>query len=368
MNTDDTKNWISILGEFVDKDLEKEFFSYDMARTKKYLKPVLLILGILYFLFIIPDYFNIKNFGILMAILVNRILFLLLVLALYLTLDKFRNYEFLAYIITAYEITGIISFLLILGQYQSPNFLIQAFGVIIIVYGIFLVPNKLINTLIASILIIVAFLILSSYYVKVIKFSEYSAGVVYILIALVLSSIASFRNNYYNRKQYFYSKELFNLSVIDQLTGIFNRTKFNSELKQWLDYFKTHNAALSIVIFDIDNFKNINDTFGHLVGDDVIVKIANITMGSIRQNDLFARWGGEEFVLLLPNTDKHQAIELAERLRELIANNIFNLAGRVTCSFGVAIAREGDNATILLNRADNFLYEAKKAGKNMVVS
>lgn len=368
MNLDKQEYSISTLGEFANKNFEKEFFNYYFKRVIRYIRPMTLVFGLLNMLFIIPDYFLIKNSRIFLTILAIRTMVLLLTFILFILIKKVKNYTNFAYGITISEILIVISFLVIFGQYELPNFLIQAFGVMIIILGIFLIPNKCINSLIASLIISITFFILSAYYIKEIKFAEYSAGIVYILIVLFLSSIASFLNSYYNRKQYAYSRELLTLSTTDPHTGIYNRVKFNEELEKWLDYSKRYRTHFSVIIFDFDNFKNVNDTFGHLIGDKVIVETVNIIKDSIRQTDVFARWGGEEFVLLFPNTNRQQALELIERLRILISDNIFEKAGNVTCSFGLAMFEESDNGDTLLNRADELLYVAKREGKNRVAS
>ena len=183
-------------------------------------------------LFIIVDYFLIKNPVIFMAILANRIIVLLSAIILFITIKKITDYTNFAYLVTFFEIIAVISFLVILGQYESPNFLIQAFVVMVIILGIFLIPNKWVNTLTASLIISIMFFALSAVYLKEIKFAEYSAGIVYILIIIVLSGISAFRNSYNNRKQYVYSSELLILSTADPLTGLYNRVKFDEELKK----------------------------------------------------------------------------------------------------------------------------------------
>jgi two-component system, cell cycle response regulator len=368
MKLDKKEHSISKFCEFTDKNLEKEFFEFDMGQAIRYIRPVGMVLGILYMLFIIPDYFLIKNSKIFIAILINRSAFLLLVIFLFFTIKKLKSYKVLAYWITVYESVGIISFLVIFGQYETPDFLIQAFGVMVIILGIFLVPNKWVNTLATSLIVSTTFFMLSVYFIKEIKFAEYSAGIAYIFMVLILSSIASFCSSYYKRKQFIYSKELLKLSITDSLTGIYNRAKLDEELKRWIEYSERHKTPLSLVLFDFDNFKEINDTYGHMIGDKVIIETVNIIKSSIRQTDMFARWGGEEFVLLLTNTDMQQALELTEKLRELVSNNVYENVKNVTCSFGLVICKENDNADTLLNRVDKLLYIAKTAGKNKVVS
>ena len=212
METKNKEKRISILGEFVDRNFEKEFIDNYLGRTKRYFRPIILALGILYMLFIIPDYFVIKNHEILKVVLANRAIFLLSIIVLFIASKKVKNYTKLAYWITIYEIFAAISFLVILGQYDSANYLIQSFGVMVMILGIFLLPNKWVNTVIASLLASTTFFILSLYYIKGIKPAEYYVGLSYIIIVLVLSSISSYLSNYYNRKQYAYSRELLILS------------------------------------------------------------------------------------------------------------------------------------------------------------
>jgi diguanylate cyclase (GGDEF) domain len=359
-------NEISFLGEFKDKALEREFFNHDMKRASRYIRPVILALGFLYMLFIIPDYMLIKNRDTFYCILLNRAGFLFLVLLLYFKMKKMTDYTILAYWITAYELIATFSFLLILNKYESPNYLIQSFGVMIIILAVFLVPNRWINMQIVSFFIIIMFLMLSVHYFKGLKASEFSAGIVYIIIAAVLNSIASHRTSYYKRKQYIDSKTLLSLSITDPLTGIYNRAKFDDELEKWVDYSVRYVAPLSLVLFDFDNFKMMNDNYGHLFGDKIMLEIVAIIKKEIRQTDVFARWGGDEFVILLPNTDSKQALELTERLRNSIESNKFDKIKKITCSFGLANLKTNENAGALLHRADKLLYKAKKQGKNQI--
>lgn len=357
---------ISVLGTFFDGTLEREFFDDYMMKSLRYIRPIILTFGILNTLFTIPDYFFAKDHQAFLNILTSRVIFLLFILLFFFIINRFRNYKLLALWITVYEILGSISFLFIFGQYGQPNFLIQAFGVIVVILVIFTVPNKWIYMLGASVFVSIAFFIFARYTMSEIACSDYLAGIVYVLVVLILSSMGAFRSNYYSRQQYITSKELLNLSSIDGLTGIYNRTKWDRELDYWLTYSKRYHTPLSVIFFDIDDFKNINDLFGHLAGDRAIVQVAEIVKSGIRESDVFARWGGDEFMLLLPNTDMQQALALAERLRVSVSSHHFEDAERITCSFGLAVARETDSADRLVSRTDQLLYTSKLKGKNLV--
>lgn len=357
---------ISWIGEFVDRNLEQEFFDDHMAQNLKYIRPTVLVFGILYMLFIVPDYLFISDRKTLLGILANRAVFFILMLIFFFATKKYDNYRLLPRWITAYEILCGISFIIIFNQYPSPDFIIQAMGVIIMISAIFIAPNKWINMLIASGFISASFFVFSRFRMRELPISEFSAGVVYILIILVLFGFISLLYNCNDRKKYAYSKELLNLSAIDRLAGIYNRTKWELELERWIAYANRYETPLSAIFFDIDDFKNINDVFGHLTGDKVIIEIANIVRHTIRDCDVFARWGGDEFMLLLPNTDEKQAYSLAERLRASVAEHQFDEAGRVTCSFGLTIVNKNDCGECLVKRIDQLLYSAKQSGKDRV--
>ncbi|MDP1784088.1 MAG: diguanylate cyclase, partial [Sulfuricurvum sp.] len=156
-------------------------------------------------------------------------------------------------------------------------------------------------------------------------------------------------------------------STTDALTGIANRTHFNLIFEHTLHASRRGEGDLSIVFFDIDHFKNINDTYGHLVGDDVLRHIASLAKSTLRKSDIIARWGGEEFILLLPNTPLSSAAWVAENLRERIDNEPFDIVGHITCSFGVCTLCENEGADEFLYRVDELLYQAKESGRNRVV-
>lgn len=153
----------------------------------------------------------------------------------------------------------------------------------------------------------------------------------------------------------------------DALTGLYNRQKFNDIFTKEIRRSRRYGNFLSVILFDIDNFKVINDTYGHDAGDDVLKKIAEIISINLRQTDSLVRWGGEEFIVLLPETDLETASNVAQKLLESLAVLTFDFMQKnITASFGVATLNETDTEVSLINRADEALYEAKRNGKNQV--
>ncbi len=162
--------------------------------------------------------------------------------------------------------------------------------------------------------------------------------------------------------------QLEEMATIDPLTKIYNRRKTSMILEREYERHLRYGGELSIIMFDIDDFKKINDTYGHNVGDEVLQQVADLVMLSIRKTDYFGRWGGEEFLIVSIENNLQQATELAEKLRKTIDEYAFdfNHIGKITCSFGVGQYIEGQSIKEMIHEADSAMYIAKHSGKNCV--
>lgn len=156
------------------------------------------------------------------------------------------------------------------------------------------------------------------------------------------------------------------LSITDPLTKVFNRLRLDTILENEISRAIRYNSILSVIMIDVDDFKNVNDTYGHDVGDLVLTQIANTIQNNIRKSDTFGRWGGEEFLIISPETDLIQAKSLAEKLRIEVQAQVFQNVSSKTCSFGISCFEENDDVLSLMQRTDKALYSAKKNGKNQV--
>jgi two-component system, cell cycle response regulator len=169
-----------------------------------------------------------------------------------------------------------------------------------------------------------------------------------------------------------YHEEIYRMTIVDGLTQIHNKRALFEALEKELMRARRYERDLSLLMFDIDFFKRINDQYGHLAGDHVLRELARIVSERIRREEVFARYGGEEFVILLPETPLPGAAALAESLRARVANHSFVFQGEripVTVSIGTALLGENDKvAADLIQRADEKLYEAKRGGRNRVCS
>lgn len=161
-------------------------------------------------------------------------------------------------------------------------------------------------------------------------------------------------------------KKLEHLSQTDQLTGLYNRHKLHQVFTSEINRSNRFEEVFGVILLDLDLFKNVNDTYGHDVGDLVLKEISNILKDNIRASDTLGRWGGEEFLIIMPKIDIKGAKILAEKLRKEIENHQFTIAGKMTASFGLAYYKKGDDENSIIKRADDALYKAKEFGRNIV--
>lgn len=165
-------------------------------------------------------------------------------------------------------------------------------------------------------------------------------------------------------------EELLKLSRMDSLTKLYNRAYFTTLFNNEVERNKRYQNGLSVIMFDLDHFKLINDTYGHGGGDYVLMEVSNLVLNSLRRVDTVARWGGEEFIVLLPETDKDTAVQIAEKLRLALFHHHFEYQGnqiKVTASFGVASCTiDCETTDRMIKYADDKLYESKGGGRNRV--
>jgi len=166
-----------------------------------------------------------------------------------------------------------------------------------------------------------------------------------------------------------YHEEIYRMTILDGLTGIHNKRYFMEFLEREIARSKRHGRDLVLVMIDIDHFKNINDTHGHIAGDAVLQQLTRLISSVMRKDELISRYGGEEFTVLLPEADLNNAVSFAERIRRLVENHSFHYGGediQITISMGVAAYAEELGIEEFVRLADEQLYRAKEAGRNCV--
>lgn len=193
--------------------------------------------------------------------------------------------------------------------------------------------------------------------------ADYMVLMKYLLAVLAIVSFLVYRN--YQLRGF--NQKLERIAQTDQLTGALNRKGIDTALENAFAHFVRYRQSFTVIMADIDNFKQVNDCFGHHIGDDVIRQIADLLSANVAVKDKLGRWGGEEFMLICPAIDADSGLQLAEQLRIVIEGYGFAAVGHQTISLGVAVCKEGDQTQDIVKRADGALYKAKRAGRNKVV-
>ena len=155
-------------------------------------------------------------------------------------------------------------------------------------------------------------------------------------------------------------------SMTDSLTGLFNRSKLDESLEYEIKYFKRYKEEFGLILIDIDYFKDVNDQFGHQVGDRVLIEFANLLKSNTRETDIVGRWGGEEFFIICPKSNLDETNTLAENLKNQIEAFEFIEVKNKTASFGVTVIRNKDTFEDVVKRVDNALYQSKEYGRNCI--
>ncbi len=343
--------------------------SYDESRlkvAKKHLRSAILSIVVFNLFLLMPDLIIIANTGRQLVVLTIRVLFSLSLIYLFFNTSKIATFDQFTKIVSAFEIAGIMIFMIVLNFYEKPDFMIQTLGLILLIIFIFLIPNRLRSMIIISLFGTSVYLIYFALVDKQILISNYMAAFVYMFIVVGFSAISAriterFQYNEFNAKN-----ELIKISSIDPLTKVGNRYKFEKEANWWIEFCRRQDFPLSFVMIDIDDFKAINDLNGHLSGDTIMVELVSIFNEQLRSTDLLYRWGGDEFVVLLPNVPLSHTIVVCERIRQRVEEFIYDKQSRVTCSFGIVASTEKSDYTTLVDEADQLMYKGKKKGKNIV--
>ncbi len=189
------------------------------------------------------------------------------------------------------------------------------------------------------------------YYIFTIKAMVFHK--LYIVTLTDITKMSELTNSYQHEANY------------DSLTQIYNRNMLHRLMDKKIFQTEDDKSTFVLIMMDIDFFKKVNDTYGHLVGDDVLINISQLIKKYTRSSDIFARWGGEEFILVL-DTDLTKGVEIANILRKHIENEVFDTVKTITCSFGITVYKEKDSLDTLIKRADEALYNAKESGRNKV--
>lgn len=360
---------------YQNKEIENDYLKsiFDTKKTQK-----LLILGLtffIYILYIILDFLVLSDEALPFAVAFHismMAFFVYFISSIY--FNFFRKIAItILYFIPIYAVLGT----LLIAHLYNPIYVIEIYVILfwcLVAIGYMFLES----VIVASIMLISSAVI--TYTFDIIDINHYFVHVFLMLSAWTIGLLASYMIEQYSRDNYEYKIEILQmqddlkeLSHRDYLTGLYNRRYFNKIAQELIKKAAAENKQLSVIMIDIDRFKNINDTYGHTVGDNVIKSLASLLENNIRDDAIVSRFGGEEFAILLPSTDKEAALIIAEKIRRVTEDSALAIANHENIKFTISSGvdsiniESADNISELLSRVDKALYRAKENGRNQVV-
>ena len=360
------QNPINHLAELKDAAEEKKFHDDEVRTGLQLSRNIVLVFAFVNFLFVFMDYeyLNYSNkSAIFYNSLIPRAVTLVTAILVCILLQKSKNKSMAMNSIAAFAILAYL-----LHEYTAMHFApvdstFEVFDLVISTYGLFTIPNRWVTSVLSSLSLSIAFFVLTPFTIPNMRFGTKIILAVYLLFQLLMLALLFFKSNIQKRMNYLQRQQLELLAKTDILTKAFNRAACDTSICQMC----TSHQKFSLIMVDIDNFKQINDTYGHLTGDEVIVKTAEVISASVGPDDIVARWGGDEFIIVLPYTSLDRGAKIAGQIKEhLLAITYCNASKKATASFGVTEFTEGDDLSSIMRRVDQLLYRAKQKGKNEI--
>ena len=324
------------------------------------------IASIASFLFIISDLMYIQSqTGRLIAAIIRYCFAILLILSVR-KLQRMRTFAAFASFVSALEAIAIVLFFSVLSLYESHEFMIQALGLVTVVLVIFIVPNRSENMLILSLCASVVFFTFFYFHSEYFLTREYIVAAAYAIITIVLCAVKTFGTDRSAQAEFLAKERLEQSSMRDFLTNAATRERLEEEARRWMNFCRRQSLPLCLVFVDVDDLKRINDHYGHTMGDLALKEIARVMQNQLRNSDTIARWGGDEFIILLPNVTLQNAVLLLDRVKSAVCQMRLDGGISVSCSFGVVQMRAESTYTQLLEEADAMMYRAKQSGKGRI--
>lgn len=346
---------------FSDSSLNERYKEWDRPTRQIQVFAVTFLTAILYLIFTLID----KSWATEQVQLLMMKIHLFIIIPILLTISylayKKQFYKYVMIVLAIYPIISMSCHAYIASQLTNQlTFLTEGYLGVLWIFIVSGMPFRY-ATISAGITAII--LLVSAFYF----INETDAYVMYVFWILCSFSFGFLGALIFDssRKAIFLSQQaLHRLAITDPLTGLFNRNQLNIVLTQEIERSVRYNQTFGFLLIDIDHFKDINDTYGHDIGDKVLNKTASILSKSLRENDTLVRWGGEEFVIIALEVDQHSLINLSDKLRNAIEAELYLKAIKVTVSIGATLFKQKDTQDLLLSRADKALYIAKENGRN----
>lgn len=272
-----------------------------------------------------------------------------------------KYHKTMAYLLIFAPIGAALGNYLVLSKLNNPQAYLTE--IYLIIFWIFTVSGLKFSQAVFSAAIVVVISTFSSSYLGE---DEFILHMFWVFSVSSFGLLGAFLLEKSSKKIFLNKEELSRLAVTDKLTGLYNRRRFEEVLENELSRSRRFNHPFSLMIIDIDHFKEVNDSFGHDVGDRVLIEISKLIKENIRSTDVLVRWGGEEFVIICLETNLSSIKSIADNIRKKIESYTFKDIGNKTVSIGLTVYENDDTQASILKRADNALYKAKNDGRNRV--
>ncbi|MDB2562462.1 GGDEF domain-containing protein [Sulfurimonas sp.] len=366
----DDKNMFTL--KYFDKSKESLFSTSIKEIRQKQMLYLLVITAFFYIVYIGVDYLILQSPQLFYAIFLHSLItFFLSASTLLLLSDKLNHLT--KYIVVVSILTAAIGSLM-LTKVGIFYYIVEVY--VIMVWVFTLIGFKFLEAFIVNVFIISTQIGLISLY-EILPYEELIIHIFILFASFTMGLVGGYIMEFYARFNFEneldieeMQKELRKQANNDYLTNLYNRRYFNEIAQSFMKIAKRENTSMSLIMIDIDDFKNINDTYGHTIGDQVIKLLASLLKSHTRESDIASRFGGEEFVILLPSTSEKGALKIAENLRSVVASQNVKISNdkyiKFTISLGLSSMKNNEDNLIsdILNRADKALYEAKENGKN----
>jgi len=337
-----------------------------LAVSLPVLKILAAIAGLIHLFLIIPDLINLGSAfaGLVIAL---RAGYAVLVFLILIYIKRIKKFRMMAAAVTLMEVLAVAQFLFVFTLYPNPDFMIQLLGMMLLAVFVFLLPNYWGLMVAVALSGALAFFVMAYNIYSQDTAVRLIPGMIYLGLVIVVGAFFARFAQRIQQREMVRADALKLVGETDPLTQLGNRNMLKQTGQNWFESIVRNKRKLSIVLMDVDNLKMINDQYGHAVGDSLLIEIAKITRSHLREGDICVRWGGDEFVLLLPDITLASARKVAERISLAIKEHKLGEGIFASCSFGIAELKDGQNLEALIKEADAHMYKAKKGGKNVIM-
>ncbi len=349
------------------ENLHGAYDEYKLKIAQNYIYVLAIVASVFSVLLIICDMNCIEDQPSRLVVAVVRYAYSVLLIFVSGWLTRLKSFKTYSILVSLLELLSMAIGIYVLTKYELPNFLIQSMGLIATILILYLVPNRRVFQLALTLIAALSYYCLTlvtSY--EAITDNEMLASVSYTLITIVLCTVSTFHSDKNQLGEFISKTRLEQMSTTDFLTNTANRFRLEEEADRWMNFCRRQKLPLCLVFVDVDNLKQINDSFGHTTGDSVLITLSALMQKQLRNSDTISRWGGDEFVLLLPNVALKNAIALLERLKATVLKTDFGAGINVTCSYGVVEMKQESSFQSMLREADTLMYEGKREGKDKI--